>query len=43
MGITKYLIEVQKDFEIYGETDDGWEEFLKDKEYLGFIAIRKNK
>ena len=43
MGITKYLIEVQKDFELYGEVEDGWEEFLKDKEYLGFIVIRKNK
>ncbi|MCF8374049.1 MAG: hypothetical protein K9H64_20675 [Bacteroidales bacterium] len=41
MGIAKYLDEVINDFEIYGELDNDWEEFKKDVEYEGFLAIRK--
>jgi len=41
MGITKYLDEIQKDFEIYGETEIGWEEFCKDLEYEAFLVKRK--
>lgn len=41
MGINKYLATIRKDFEIYGETDSGWEKFNKDKEYEGFLVRRK--
>jgi hypothetical protein len=41
MGITKYLNEIQQDFEIYGEIEDGWEEFRKDVEYEAFFVKRK--
>jgi hypothetical protein len=41
MGITKYLDEIQQDFEIYGEIEDGWEEFKKDTEYEAFFVKRK--
>ncbi len=41
MGITKYLDEVQSDFDIYGELDDGWEDFRKDVEYEAFLVKRK--
>lgn len=42
MGITKYLDEAENDFEIYGETEDGWEEFRKNIDYEAFLVIRKN-
>ena len=42
MGITKYLEEVLKDFIIYGETENNWELFCKDIEYIGFLVKRKN-
>jgi hypothetical protein len=42
MGITKYLEEVKIDFEIFGETEQGWEEFSKDVEYNAFLVVRKN-
>ena len=41
MGITKYLNEIQQDFEIYGEIEDVWEEFRKDVEYEAFFVRRK--
>ena len=41
MGITKYLDNALQDFEIFGELEDGWEEFQKDKEYNGFLVRRK--
>jgi hypothetical protein len=43
MGISKYLEEVKKDFEIYGEIEDGWTKFRKDEDYIGFIVIRKKR
>ena len=42
MGVSKYLTEVKNDFEIYGETEDGWEEFRNGINYEGFLAKRKN-
>ncbi len=42
MGITKYIEEVKKDFEVYGLQGDKWELFKKDKEYEAFLARRKN-
>lgn len=42
MGISKFLDEALTDFEIYGLLDEGWEEFKKDVDYIGFIVKRKN-
>ena len=41
MGITKYLEEVQQDFEIFGELGEDWEEFRKDIDYEAFLVKRK--
>ena len=41
MGITKYLSEVKNDFEIFGEINDGWENFKKNIDYDGFLIKRK--
>ena len=42
MGITKFLSEVNEDYEILGELNDEWEVFKKDVEYEGFLVRRKN-
>lgn len=42
MGITKYLDEIKEDFEIFGELENGWEEFQKDVEYEAFLVKLKN-
>ncbi len=42
MGITKYLDEIIEDFEIYGELENGWEEFRKDVEYEAFLVKLKD-
>lgn len=42
MGIIKYLIEIQKDFEVYGELENDWEEFETGKQYTAFLVKRKN-
>ncbi|MEM8894806.1 MAG: hypothetical protein AAGC88_09525 [Bacteroidota bacterium] len=41
MGISKYLKEAQEDFEIYGELEDQWELFKTDRDYKGFLIVRK--
>lgn len=41
MGITKYFDEALNDFHVWGESDDGWEEFRKDVDYIGFFVKRK--
>ena len=41
MGITKYIDEVKRDFEIYGEVEEGWEEFKRDVDYEAFLVKRK--
>ena len=41
MGLTKYLNEVAKDFEIYGLRNNEWENFEKEIEYEAFLAKRK--
>ena len=43
MGITKYINEIVEDFEVYGEFENGWENFRKDVEYGAFIVKLKNK
>ncbi len=42
MGITKYLDEIKEDFEIFGELENGWEDFQKDVEYEAFLVKLKN-
>ncbi|OFY67237.1 MAG: hypothetical protein A3H98_01410 [Bacteroidetes bacterium RIFCSPLOWO2_02_FULL_36_8] len=41
MGISKYLSEGKRDFEIYGELKDGWDDFKKGIDYNGFLVKRK--
>ena len=41
MGITKYLSEAIKDFEILGERHDDWETFRRNVDYDGFFVKRK--
>ena len=43
MGIAKYLDEAKNDFEIFGETKEGWVDFNKNIDYEAFLLIRKNK
>ena len=42
MGINKYLIEVENDFEIYGQLGDEWHVFEKGTDFEGFVVKRKN-
>jgi hypothetical protein len=42
MGITKYINEVESDFEILGELNSEWQLFKKNTEYEGFLVRRKN-
>ncbi|WP_420583224.1 DUF6934 family protein [Reichenbachiella sp.] len=41
IGITKYIEEISQDFHVYGELNKGWEKFVKDRDYLGFLVYRK--
>ncbi len=41
MGITKYLIEIKRDFQVFGLKNDEWEKFEKDVEYDAFLIQRK--
>lgn len=41
MGISKYLDEVEQDFEILGEKNDDWEDFKKNVNYNGFMVKRR--
>ena len=41
MGITKYILEIKKDFQIFGLRDDEWEKFEKEVEYEAFLVKRK--
>jgi uncharacterized protein DUF6934 len=43
MGLTKYLKEIEEDFELYGQKDGEWKFFEKRIEYEAFVAKRKNK
>lgn len=42
MGITKYLVEVNRDFDVLGLVGDEWRPFEKGQEYKAFLAKRKN-
>ena len=41
IGITKYIREIERDFEIYGLIQDEWHEFTLNTEYDGFLTKRK--
>ena len=43
MGITKFLSEVEENFEVLGDFNDNWETFRKDVEYDGFLVRRIKK
>jgi len=41
MGITKYLLEIQKDYVVFGQKDNIWHPFKKSVNYEAFLAYRK--
>jgi hypothetical protein len=41
MGITKYLTEIKRDFQVFGLKSDEWERFEKNTEYEAFLVKRK--
>lgn len=41
IGINNNLLEIKKDFEVFGLKDDKWHEFRKDIEYNAFLIKRK--
>lgn len=41
MGITNNLLEIKKDFEVYGLKDGEWLEFKKNVDYEAFLIKRK--
>lgn len=41
MGISKYLLEIKKDFQVFGLRNDEWEKFEKEIEYEAFLVKRK--
>lgn len=42
IGIGKYYQDLTEEFEIYGQFKDSWELFKLGKNYLAFLAKRKN-
>lgn len=43
IGINKYFDIVEADFEIYGETKNDWEQYIKGKNYRAFVVQRKKR
>lgn len=43
MGLTKYLEEIQEDFELYGQKEGEWQPFEKGVEYEAFLVQRKTE
>ncbi len=41
IGISNFLEEIKKDFDILGELEDDWEDFNQNAEYKGFLVRRK--
>ena len=41
IGITNNLIEIRKDFNVFGLKDDQWHEFRSNTEYSAFLIRRK--
>jgi hypothetical protein len=42
MGINKYLENAANDFHIFGEHEDDWLVFEKEKDFEGYVVKRKN-
>jgi hypothetical protein len=40
MGITRYIVEIKNDFEIFGLKDNEWEMFHKEVEYDAFLVSK---
>ena len=43
MGITKYIMEIKKDFVVLGQKEKSWRNFRIGIEYEAFLVKRKNK
>jgi hypothetical protein len=41
IGITKYLLEIRRDFQLFGLIDDVWTKFMTGIEYEAFLIRRK--
>ena len=41
MGIAKYYDEISSELEIYGQIEENWHPFEKNKDYLAFVAKLK--
>ncbi|MBL7740128.1 MAG: hypothetical protein JNK14_13000 [Chitinophagaceae bacterium] len=41
IGISKYLLEIKRDFQVFGLKDEEWEPFEKDVVYEAFLVKRK--
>jgi hypothetical protein len=41
MGLTNNIVEISKDFQVYGLKDDNWEEFIIGEDYEAFLVKRK--
>lgn len=41
MGISKFIDELDQDFEVYGQINDSWGNFRRDTEFEGFLVRRK--
>ena len=41
MGLTNNIVEISKDFHVYGLKDDNWEEFIIGEDYEAFLVKRK--
>jgi hypothetical protein len=41
MGISRFIDELDQDFEVYGQLIDGWDKFKRDTEFEGFLVRRK--
>lgn len=43
IGISNNLETIRLDFQVYGFTGDGWEEFLPNTDYKAFLVIKKKR
>ena len=41
IGINKYYDEIKKDFDIFGQIEEGWEPYTKGRNCIAFLAQRK--
>lgn len=42
IGISKYFEKIYEDFEVFGLTETGWQPFIRNTRYRGFLIQRKN-